>query len=133
MNDRNPNINEDNLPTRWTSENQPKNKGGRKKDKYKAMQKEWQLSQADFDAIIGLLLLCNSSELKKIASDPDEEIVRSAFANEIIKDFKGGKTNGIRHIAERLFGKAAENIKHTGADGGPIKVIYLDKQDANLV
>lgn len=106
----NPNLDVFNVPTRFTAENQPKHRG-RKKNRYKELQKQWQLGKRDLEALLGNLILLNFEELKGISENPDEDIIQIAFARALMNDLKNGTLEKTNVILDRIFGRSVERVE----------------------
>jgi hypothetical protein len=105
----NPNLDIFNIPTRFTADKQPENRG-RKKNRYKELQKKWQLGKRDLEALLGNLILLNFEELKAIAENPDEDIIQIAFARALMNDLKNGTLEKTNVILDRIFGRSVERV-----------------------
>jgi hypothetical protein len=108
----NPDLAKYNVPTRFSKENQPKGENrGRRKDRYKQLQKEYQLSKKDHDAVLHHLCSLKRNVLVEIANDPEEEIIIGSYARSLIKDYEDGNTGAIDKIVDRLFGRPVEKVE----------------------
>ena len=106
----NPNLNQYNALTQFTAENQPKGRG-RRKDRYKQLQKEWKMSIKDHEAMLHSLLSKNREELLSISEDKEEEIIIGSYARAILMDYDKGELGRIDRLVDRLFGRSVERVE----------------------
>ena len=102
---------------RFTSENQPENKG-RKKNKLKELIKESQFSTADIRAIFANIISIQSIEdIKQMITDKETDFMLKAYLKAMLNDYQKGKTDTIDKLIEYAFGKPkqvieSKNINH---------------------
>lgn len=115
--------------TQFTSENQPEN-AGRKKNRFKETQKDYDLSLDDMRQMMMDLLSMKPQELKELLTNEDEPIFKHVIAKAIIKSGEQGNWTQVNYMADRLFGKATEKHELTGKDGVdlPISIIIKDAE-----
>ena len=109
----NKNINEHNKGTRFTSENQPKNRG-RKKSKLKGMIEKNDLGADDINNMLSNLIDKDQDELQEIANDSKTPIIMRTFAGALLKDIKDERTGTLENMLDRWVGKATQKVEQTG-------------------
>lgn len=97
----------------FSSENQPKNKG-RKKKIYTVI-KETGYSSDDIKTAFGELAFYSLSELKKIHDDESKPIITRIIANQFFMALKKSDWNKIKEILEHVIGKPNQKLEHAGS------------------
>ena len=106
----NPKLAEVSKSTQFSSDNQPPN-AGRKRNVFKDTQKDYELSLDDMRQMMTDLLSLNAEELKAVTQDKTSPVFKIVIATAIIGCIKTGNWTQVNYMADRLFGKAQENVK----------------------
>ena len=114
---------------RFTSENQPEN-AGRKKNIWKHLRDEYDLSAEDVAAIIMKLSSMNKEELKAFTEDSKTSMLELAFASAYIQAVKKGTLSELETMLNRTIGKVKDNVSITS--DLPISIIIKDAERTNL-
>jgi len=109
----NPNITEISKATQFTSENQPEN-AGRKKNVWKHLRDEYDLSAEDVAAIIMKLSSMNKEELKIFTEDSKTSMLELAFASAYIQSVKKGTLSELETMLNRAIGKVKDRVEVSG-------------------
>jgi len=121
-------MNNENLEKRvkFTSENQPANRG-RKKNVFKYYQEKYDLSAADVNNTIEYLLSQPIEKLQEIIKDPKKPAMVVNFAMAILSGIKKGDLTAIERMLDRKVGKPKQEVELSGST-----IVYLDRQDEGL-
>jgi hypothetical protein len=128
----NPNIAEAGKLTQFSSENQPGIQG-KKKNRFKQIQNDFELSIDDMRQVITDLLSMSPEEIKALKDNKEEPAYRLVIASAIFNCIKTGNWSQVNYMFDRLFGKAKETHELTGKDGSdlPIQIIIKDAERPN--
>lgn len=102
---------------RFSSENQPKRKNGRKPNIYKQLAAmvgekfKLELTKSDFIRIQQWLLEMPLSQLKAIIKDPETPSFMVVHISALMSDAKNGKTDSVEKIYDRVYGKAMQPVE----------------------
>jgi len=94
--------------TRFSSTNQPKEKG-RKKNRFKSVQMDFSFSQDDLKQLIIDVGSMTPDELKQLVNDRTVPAFKLAMAMTVIDAIKKGNITQVMYMFERLFGKPTEH------------------------
>lgn len=119
-------IAQDGVKTRFTSENQPANRG-RKKNVFKFYQEKYDLSSSDVNNTIEYLLSQSIDELQRIIKDSKKPAMVVNFATAILSGIKRGDLTAVEKMLDRKVGRPKQELELTGN-----AIVYLDKQDEGL-
>ena len=109
---------------RFSSTNQPTNPG-KKKNRFKQIQNDYELSIDDMRQVIQDILSMSKDEIIKLRDNKKEPAYRLAIASAVVSCIKSGNWTQINYMFDRLFGKAKEFHEHTGKDGSDLFDAYL--------
>ena len=76
----------------------------------------------EVEALISSLMVMNPDELTALGKNKQTPILVLIVASALIQSVKGGKSDELLKLMERVFGKPKEKIEHTGEEGGPLNV-----------
>lgn len=93
---------------RFSSDNQPNNVG-RKKNIFKEIQSNFELSIDDMRQVIQDILSMSIDEIKQLKDNKNEPAFRLAIASAIFQCIKSGNWTQINYMFDRLFGKPVEH------------------------
>ena len=96
--------------TRFSSENQPKNKNGRKKNRFKHLKGEYDLSHEDVSNIITYIVSLTPEEIKALMEDKNTPVIVSAYAAAAIGSIKRKDLAQIETMLNRTVGKPADTL-----------------------
>lgn len=107
--------------SRFTSQNQPKNKG-RKLSRFKEIINELDelgesLSLEDFNKVVKSLLTLNKDKLVEIAQNSETPIAIVIIASAIAGDIENKQLGNLDRLLDRVYGKATQKSEVTGKDG----------------
>ena len=125
---------------KFTSENQPPNRG-RKPRLYTLAKKGYNIGKEEFYDVLMYLMQLPRPDLKDIAESEKHPVWVVNIARAIFKDTGKGVIYTVRELMDRLYGKVASNIDLTSGGAPfshePISIEIIDrreqvaKQDAN--
>jgi hypothetical protein len=118
----NPRLSEVSKDTQFSSENQPENPG-RKRNRFKEIQLDYELSINDMRQVIQDILSMNIEEIKELAKDRSEPAYRLAIASAIAGCIKSGNWTQINYMFDRLFGKAIEAHRMVDKDNNDLPIV----------
>ena len=95
--------------TQFSSENQPGNQG-RKKNRFKHLEGQYELSAADVNNIITYVTSLNIKELQKLIQDKDTPVIVIAYAAAALGAIKKKELTQIETMLNRTIGKPADNV-----------------------
>jgi hypothetical protein len=95
--------------TRFTSENQPENRGA-KKNRFKHLQNQFELSSIDVNSIIEYISSVSVEELKDIQTDKKQPVIIKAFAKAALNAVDKGDLSQFEKMLDRVIGKVKDNI-----------------------
>ena len=112
---------------RFSKDNQPEN-AGRKKNRFKQIQNDFELSIDDMRQVIKDLLSMSPEEIKALKDNKEEPAYRLVIASAIFNCIKTGNWTQVNYMFDRLFGRATEKHELTGKDGSnlPPTIIIQD-------
>lgn len=127
----NPNITE--IGKKFTSEYQPEN-AGRKKNIFKEIQKDFDLSIDDTRQVIKDVLSMSIDDIVKLKDDKSEPAYRLAIASAVLGCIKSGNWTQINYMFDRLFGKATESHRFTDKNDNdlPVQIIIKDAEGIDI-
>lgn len=101
--------------SRFTSQNQPKNKG-RKPSRFKEIINELDelgesLSLEDFNKVVKSLLTLNKDKLIEIAQNNDTPIAIVIIASAIAGDIENKQLGNLDRLLDRVYGKATQKVE----------------------
>lgn len=107
--------------SRFTSQNQPKNKG-RRPSRFKEIINELDelgesLSLEDFNKVVKSLLTLNKDKLVEIAQNSETPIAIVIIASAIAGDIENKQLGNLDRLLDRVYGKATQKSEVTGKDG----------------
>lgn len=108
-------IHKDGKKTQFSSENQPRNPG-RKKKIYTIL-KEKGFSAEDIRTAFGEMAWYTLKELQQVHKDDKKPIIMRIVANQLFQALKKGEWAKIKEILEYVLGKPTQRQEHTGKDG----------------
>lgn len=124
----NPNISEYGKDTRFSSTNQPEN-SGRKKNRFKHLKGEYELSAEDVNNIVQYVASLNPDELKELTSDKKTPVIILAYATAAYNAIKKGELNQLETMLNRSIGKPSENVNLTTKL--PVKIVIESVEAEN--
>lgn len=89
---------------RFTSENQPPNRG-RKPKLYTIAKKSYGITLDEFKEVVNYLWQLPKDEVKKIAEKDDTPIWMANVCRALLKDTARGTLNALRELMQLMFGK----------------------------
>lgn len=95
---------------RFTSENQPANKG-RKPKIYEVAKGTYKIQYDDFRNIVMELMQMTLKELKAVTNDENRMAWVVNIARAMIKDASMGRINTLSEMADRFYGKAKQTVE----------------------
>ena len=98
-----------NIGKKFSSDYQPEN-AGRKKNRFKQIQNDFELSIDDMRQVITDLLSMSPEEIKALKDNKEEPAYRLVIASAIFNCIKTGNWTQVNYMFDRLFGKATENV-----------------------
>jgi hypothetical protein len=104
-----------NIGKKFTSEYQPNNTG-RRKNRFKQTQNDFELSIEDMRQVITDMLSMSPEEIKALKDNKEEPAYRLVIASAIFNCIKTGNWSQVNYMFDRLFGKAKENIDLTSGN-----------------
>ena len=120
----NPRLDEVRKATQFSSKNQPENTG-RKKNRFKQIQNDFELSMDDMRQVIQDILSMSEKEIKALKENKEEPAYRLAIASAVAGCIKSGNWTQINYMFDRLFGKATEKKEIDVPQG--IEITYTNK------
>lgn len=121
------------LKTRFTSDNQPANRG-RKPKLYTIAKKKYNISHDEYKDVIVYLMQCTKKEINTIAEDENTPIWIVNVCRALYKDSGRGEVKTLNDITERIFGKTPNTTEITGKDGKDlipqIQIEVIDRRDS---
>lgn len=101
--------------SRFTSQNQPKNKG-RKPSRFKEIINELDelgesLSLEDFNKVVKSILTLNKDKLVEIAQNNDTPIAIVIIASAIAGDIENKQLGNLDRLLDRVYGKATQKVE----------------------
>lgn len=101
--------------SRFTSQNQPKNKG-RKPSRFKEIINELDslgesLSLEDFNKVVRSLLILNKDQLVDLAKKEDTPIAVVIIASAIAGDIENKQLGNLDRLLDRVYGKSTQKIE----------------------
>lgn len=111
-------IDKDGIKTRFSSTNQPQNRG-RKPKLYTIAKKAYNVSREEWDEVKLYLLQCDQDEISRIIKQKDTPMWVLILCRGLMHDAAKGTILVLNDIEDRLFGKA-QSIKNenTEVEGG---------------
>ena len=97
-------IVEDGINTRFSSDNQPPNRG-RKPKLYTVAKKSYGISLDEFKEVVNYLWQLPKDEVKEIAERGDTPIWMANVCRSLYKDTAKGVMNTLRELIQLMFGK----------------------------
>lgn len=97
-------IVEDGMNTRFTSENQPPNRG-RKPKLYTVAKKSYGITLDEFRDVVNYLWQLPKGEVKEITEREDTPIWVANVCRALLKDTARGTLNALRELMQLMFGK----------------------------
>lgn len=89
------------------------------------------LTAAEYNKWLTVLVTAPTSALQALVKSDETPSLVKNYAMAILTDTKAGRTNTVKQIADRLFGKAIQKMELTGAEGTPlIPARTLTKEEA---
>ena len=109
----NPNIVEQGVSTRFSSTNQPHNRG-RIPSKLKKFVKDNRVSKADVDAIFSNIIFGSTlEELQDMVRPGNKEklpVIVALLISAFIADIKNGTLHEVNTVLDRIYGKASQQL-----------------------
>lgn len=102
---------------KFTSENQPANRG-RKPKLYTIAKKTYNISYDEWKGVVLYLLQCTKKEIEKIASDDNTPIWVANVCRALHKDTGKGSLAALKELTEKLWGKPLQEMKNELNMGG---------------
>lgn len=88
------------------------------------------LTKEDVATVGALILEGNLDRLKEVSKDPNASVIKVWFASVAIKAISRGDPSALNIILNRIIGRVPEEIRHTGADGGPMQIANMTPDQA---
>lgn len=107
----NPNLAEDNKKTRFSSTNQPENKGGRKPSKLRRFIKDNKLSAVDVSFMIRWILVKDQKQLMDLYKNPKYPMLVRLFAATFLDDFEKRRLQNLEILLRRAYGDPEKTLK----------------------
>jgi hypothetical protein len=125
----NPQIGIEGQKTQFSKEHQPEN-AGRKKNRFKQIQNDFELSIEDMRQVITDMLSMSSEEIKALKDNKEEPAYRLVIASAIFNCIKTGNWTQVNYMFDRLFGKSVEAHRMVDEKGNdlPIQIIIKDAE-----
>lgn len=121
----------------FTSEYQPKNRRTRGKSTLGIIKDTEGITRAQYNDTLARIPNLTKEQAQKILADPTTPLWVISRVRALWKDIDKGKTESIREIEERLFGKPTQGIDLTSAGGKitnePLTVEIIDNRDKVVV
>ena len=105
----NPKIAEHGKATRFSSTNQPETQG-RKKNRFKYLKGQFELSSEDVSDIITYVTSLTEEELEKLMNDKDTPVIIIAYAAAALGAIERKDLTQIETMLNRTVGKPADNV-----------------------
>lgn len=110
---------------RFTSENQPENRG-RKKSKLSAFIQESEIGADDINKVIKNVIFEKSQkELQQLLEDVDQPMLIRVFIRAYLEDFKRGDLTRFETLANRAIGKPKEVVEIEGSEDKPLRMVSI--------
>ena len=106
----NPNIRNEGKEHRFTSENQPKNKGNKPR-LYSIAKNVYKCSYEDYKEGVMYLMQCTLTELKAVIEKEDTPIWMRNIARALLKDSSTGDCKATEEIVSRLWGRPKATVE----------------------
>jgi hypothetical protein len=89
------------------------------------------LSSKELDKVLNLVFLGNLEGLKKVAKDPESQVIEVWIAYVAMTGIKKGDCSALMALLDRLMGKVTEKVKVEGAIHTPAVVVILPAKEIN--
>lgn len=123
--------------TRFSSTYQPTNRRGRGKSTLGIIKDTEGITRAQYNDTLARIPNLTKEQAQEILADPTTPLWVINRVRALWKDIDKGKTESIREIEERLFGKPSQGIDLTSAGGKitnePLTVEIIDNRDKVVV
>lgn len=116
-----------NKATQFSSSNQPKTKG--RKKKIQTILKEKGFSAEDVKTVFGKLAWYSVAELEKIFNDDKKPIIVRITAQQFFLALKDGNMTKIREIMDHVIGKAPASLDVTSGGEKVEQVFKIGNQE----
>ena len=111
----NKNIAKDGKKTRFTSENQPSNRG-RKPKLYTIAKKAYNISYDEWKEVVVYVMQCTKKEVEDIIEKDDTPMWVINICRALYKDSGKGSNATLKELTEKLWGKPKQETKPEDAD-----------------
>lgn len=111
----NKNIAKDGKKTRFTSENQPLNRG-RKPKLYTIAKKAYNISYDEWKEVVVYVMQCTKKEVEDIIEKDDTPMWVINICRALYKDSGKGSIATLKELTEKLWGKPMQETKPEDAD-----------------
>lgn len=119
--------------TRFSSTYQPTNRRGRGKSTLGIIKDTEGITRAQYNDTLARIPNLTTEQAQEILADPTTPLWVISRVRALWKDIDKGKTDTLREIEERLFGKPTQGIDITSAGGKvttePLTVEIIDSRD----
>lgn len=117
----------------FTSEYQPANRGGKRKTSFESIKAVEGITRAQYNDTLARIPNLTKEQAQEILADPRTPLWVANRVRALWKDIDKGRTDTLREIEDRLFGKATQGIDITSAGGKvstePLTIEIIDSRD----
>lgn len=117
----------------FTSEYQPQRRRGKQATSFESIKSVEGITRAQYNDTLARIPNLTKDQAQEILADPTTPLWVINRVRALWKDIDKGKTESIREIEERLFGKPTQGIDLTSAGGKitnePLTVEIIDNRD----
>lgn len=117
----------------FTSEYQPARRGGKRKTSFESIKVVEGITRAQYNDTLARIPNLTKEQAQEILADPTTPLWVANRVRALWKDIDKGRTDTLREIEERLFGKPSQGIDITTAGGKvstePLTIEIIDSRD----
>ena len=117
----------------FTSEYQPQRRRGKQATSFESIKIVEGITRAQYNDTLARIPNLTKEQAQEILADPTTPLWVISRVRAMWKDIDKGRTDSIREIEERLFGKPSQGIDLTSAGGKitnePLTVEIIDNRD----
>lgn len=118
---------------KFSSTNQPNRRRGKSKSSIEVLSNVESITRAQYNDILSRLPSLTKEQAQELVNNPNTPLWIISRVQAMWKDISKGRTDSIREIEERLFGKPSQGIDLTSAGGKitnePLTVEIIDNRD----
>lgn len=118
---------------RFSTENQPTKRRGKSKMTFDALSSTEGITRAQYNDTLARIPNLTKEQAQEILADPTTPLWVANRVRALWKDIDKGRTDTLREIEDRLFGKATQGIDITSAGGKvstePLTIEIIDNRD----